>query len=150
MDKEVVSKIVAVLEEAEEFYVPVKKLWKELASQGYGLPLYDTFLEYLTKDRRFEVKEFEAIKYEDSEEMEELGFYSGPRVKLKTRKMTKEDIQRITLKHAQNMIDNLVKAYEARPEGLPSEGEDELIELMRKAKMLKDKMEDAFGEGDER
>lgn len=144
ISREVQEAIVAILEKAEDFYVPVKKIWKELKSQGYGLPAYEDFLKYLKKEKRFEVTEFKDSDFEDEKEMEKLGFYSGPRIKLKSRKITKEDMKRITLKHAQNVIDNLVKAYEVRPEDLSAEEEDELLELMLRAKKLKDKINQIF------
>jgi len=144
INRETQEIIISLLENAEDFYVPVKKIWKELNSQGYKIPNYDDFLGYLKKDKRFEVKEFKEIDFGDEEEMEELGFYSGARVKLRSRKITKEDMQRITLKHAQNVIDNLVKAYQVRPEDLTPDEEDELIELMRRAKNLKEKINEVF------
>lgn len=42
------------------------------------------------------------------------------------------------------MIDNLVKAYQVRPEDLSLDKEDELIEIMRKAKNLKERIGAAF------
>lgn len=143
ISKESQEAILAILEKAEDFYVPVKKIWKELNWQGHRLPNYNDFLKILKKDKRFEIKEFKELKFED-EETEELGFYSGARIKLRSRKITKEDIQRITLKHAQNVIDNLVKTYQTKPDNLPPEKEDELIELMRRAKRLKEKIEEIF------
>lgn len=144
ISREAQEVIISMLEKAEEFYVPVKKIWKELTSQGYKLTDCDAFLRTLKKDKRLEVKDFKETDFEDEEEMEEFGFYSGPRVKLKSRKLTKEDMQRITLKHAQSVIDNLVKAYEVKPQDLPPDKEDGLIELMRKAKNLKEKIGAAF------
>lgn len=147
ISKELQEALIAILEKAEDFYVPVKKIWKELNFQGHRLPDYNDFLKFLKKDRRFEVREFKGVEFEEDEkETEELGFYSGPRAKLRSRKITKEDMQRITLKHAQNVIDNLVKAYEVRPKDLPFEEEDELIELMQKAKELKEKISEMFEE----
>jgi hypothetical protein len=144
ISKEIKEIIVKMLERAEDFYVPVKKIWKELRSRGYELPNYNDFLTYLKRNKRFELREFKDIDYENEEEMEELGFYSGPRVKLKSRKITKEDMQRITLKHAQNVINNLVKGYQVKPEKLPADKENELIEIMKKAKELKEKINEAF------
>jgi hypothetical protein len=144
VSREAQEVIVSILEKTVDFYVPVKKIWKELSSQGYNLPNYDNFLRFLKKDKRFEVRKFKGQEFGDEEEMEELGFYSGPRVKLKSRKITKEDMQRIILKHAQNVIDNLVKVYQVKPEDLPSDKEDELIELMRRTKDLKEEIEETF------
>jgi len=137
ISKEAEDKILEMLNEAEDFYLPVKKIYKELNNAGYPLPEYKDFLNCLKKDKRFEWAEFEE---KEDKELEELGYYSGPRIKLKARKITKEDMERIVLKHAQNVIDNLVKAYEHRPEDLSSEEEDRLIELMIRAKKLKEEI----------
>jgi hypothetical protein len=144
ISKEAQEAIISILEKAEDFYVPVKKIWKELRSQGYELGEFDDFLRALKKDKKFEISEFKDQDLKDGKEMEELGFYSGPRVKLKSRKITKEDMERIILKHMQNMIDNLVKAYQVSPEDLSPEEEDKLIEIMRKAKDLKEKIKATF------
>ncbi|MEI8350259.1 MAG: hypothetical protein WCI77_08910 [Candidatus Omnitrophota bacterium] len=144
MEKEVLTKIITILKQAEDFYVPIKKLWKESSVNG-KFSSYDDFLYFFKKDHRFEVIETSASYDEDNgPDMEEAGFYTGPRVKLKSRKITKEDMQRIALRHAQNVIDNLIKAYEVKPQDLPHEKEDELIELMKKAKHLKENIDTAF------
>ena len=145
MDNKVLDRIVTMLETAEDFYVPVKKLWKELYQEGCVMFSYEDFIQKLDQDERFELRDFKKAWGDDEEaEMEELGYYSGPRIKLKARKITKEDIQRIALRHAKNTIDNLVKAYKVKPEDLPPEAEDELIELMRKSKELKEKIDTIF------
>ncbi len=148
MDKEALNRVLSMLEGAEDFYVPVKKIWKELSFQGYDLPQYNEFLDYLKKDKRFEIRRFKEVESEDEneEEMEKAGFYSGPRAKLRKRKITKEDMKRITLEHTQRVVGNLIKAYEVKPEDFPEDSEDQLIELMKRAKQLKEKIEEAFKE----
>ena len=93
ISREAQEVMISMLEKVEDFYVPVKKIWKELSSQGYNLPNYDDFLRFLKKDKRLEIKEFKEQEFEDEEEMKELGFYPGPKVKLKSRKLTKEDVR---------------------------------------------------------
>jgi len=146
MDQESLDKIISLLETAEEFYVPVKKLWKELRQDGFALPEYDAFVEELGKDERFEIGiDFKKAKEEwDDAEMETHGYFSGPRIKLKTREITKDDMQRVALKRAQYMIDNLVKTYQARPKDMSSKDEDALIEVMRKAKKMKEHLGSMF------
>ena len=148
ISKEAQEAIVFELEMAEDFYVPVKKLYKDLSDEGFALPGYESFLEFFKKDTRFEVQYFGTKKpnKKDQDSDEEAGYLgsSGEMVKLRSRKMTKEDMKQITLKHAQNVIENLVKAYEVQPDDLPAEKEDELLELMKKAKQLKEKVDEAF------
>lgn len=130
-----------ILEEAEDFYVPVKKIWKEMKAAGHEMPDPMELLAFFKKERRFEVMEKGALRHANEEEMEKLGFYSGPRVKLRSRKITKDDMMRILRRHAQNMIDNLVKAYGAKPEDLSADEEDTLIDAMRRAKHLKEQID---------
>lgn len=74
----------------------MKKLWKDLKEQGCDVPEVEEFEQCLRKDKRLEF--IDPSKDDDfdedlDEEMENLGFYSGARVKLKAREITKENFQ---------------------------------------------------------
>lgn len=149
MEKKVKDRIIDVLGAAEEIFVPVKKLLKDLGKEGCEVPTYEDFLQELRDDNRLEVMDFRKHWEEDEEDdMEDLGYYSGPRVKLRSREITREDIARNLERHNQRMLDNLVKAYEVRPDDFPEQSEDELIQTMQRAKEFKEKVEKLFDEGE--
>jgi len=129
---------------ADEFYVPVKKLWVELQrlAEMPRLPL-EEFTRLLEADERFEFEEgidfgegFPAeMQEEERASMEELGFYSGPRAKLKDREITREDLERILQGHTDNLLTALRGAWETRPQG-DQEAEDQLLDLLALAQRL--------------
>ena len=152
--KNLLDAIVPELESTPDFYVSARKLWKGLRGQPeLTVPDFAEFVALIRAEERFVVEETgEAPWEEDPDEtaqMEELGYYTGPRVRLASRVPTKEDMKRMVLKHAQKIIDNLIRAYDARPPDLPEEEEAQLFQAMIKAKKLKEEVEKAFEEGGE-
>ncbi|MBI4833911.1 MAG: hypothetical protein HY811_03715 [Planctomycetes bacterium] len=149
MKHTIVDMIIADLETAVDFFVPVKKLWETLRDENTpNMPTLEEFTELVKNDGRLVVQQFKEAPWEndpeETEEMESLDYYSGPRVRLKSRVPSKEDIARIIQQNAQKIIDNLIKAYQTRPKNLPEEEEKQLIQAMIKAKKLKDDLEKAL------
>jgi len=64
--------------------------------------------------------------------MEEVGWFSGPRVKLKNRTITAEYILQMISKHSAEALRNLVDAYDNRPEGLSAQAQTELFEAIER------------------
>lgn len=60
--------------------------------------------------------------------------------------LSKEEIKKKALAQAQSVIDNLKKAYEARPKDLPEDEEEKLLHLMKHAHELKEELEKMFKE----
>ena len=69
MDSKVLDRTVIILETAEDFYMPVKKLWKELHREGYVIPSYEGFIQKLNQDERFELRDFKKAWGDDEEEI---------------------------------------------------------------------------------
>jgi hypothetical protein len=78
----------------------------------------------------------EEERAEHIAEMESLGFFGGPRVKLASREITREHIARMIAKHTNNMLNALWSAYDVRPEDLDPEQDAELLDLIAQAKEL--------------
>ena len=148
MNKNLLEAIIPELETVPEFFVPIKKLWKGLPEKDIDTLSLEDFTALIREDKRFVIQEAHPAPWEDDleteEQMEELGYYTGPRVRLKSRVPTKEDMIRIISQHAQKVVNNLVKAYETRPKDLPEEEEGRLIDAMIKAKKLKEGIEKSF------
>ena len=139
----------SVLETDEEILVPVKKLWIEYSSHAPGA-LLEEFTRALEADERFDFMEgtdlteglgdwTEEEIAEHIAEMESLGFFGGPRVKLKSREITRDHVAKMIKKHTDNMLSALWGAYDVRPEDLE---DAELLDLIARAKELQLKLQE--------
>jgi hypothetical protein len=81
--------------------------------------------------------------------MEANGFYSGPRVKLKSREITLEHIARMIKKHNDRMEDSLRQARATLPDDLSEEDEGRLIDVMEKVKDLRRRLREIGLEEDD-
>lgn len=160
MNEAILDHVTDVLENDPDFYVPVKKLWRGLLAQGLtDSPAsdYDAFLAWLQEDERFEVEPSveEALgepppwEPEEEPEMEVLGFYLGPRVKLASRDMSIADLADILDHKTRDMMDALERAWEVRPED-DQQAEDLLIEALAAAQRLRRETLDALDEAMEK
>jgi hypothetical protein len=146
MEDRTITRTIEILEIEPDFFVPVKKLW--LMLQGEGLTP-DIELEDLHRaladDARFEftpgvghkegLEDDPELAEEMEREMEALGFYSGPRVKLVSREMTAEDIFAAMARSLTRMNEALQGAWEARPKG-DQETEDQLLDILAAGQKL--------------
>lgn len=142
MDERAMARVVEILETDPDFYVPVKKLWMMLQGEGLALDLdLEGFHAALVADGRFEfiegVNHSEGLEDDpDFEmEMEALGFFSGPRVKLASREITTEDVIAGLTRSLRQLNEALQSAWEARPADDP-EAEQMLREAMDLAEQL--------------
>jgi hypothetical protein len=75
--------------------------------------------------------------------MEEHGFYSGPRVKLKARQITREHVARMLKKHNDRMGWALQQARAAMPEDAGEAEEGTLIDAIQLARKLRRDLREA-------
>lgn len=140
----------SILETDEEILVPIKKLWTQYVARASDVSL-DDFTRALEADERFEFMEgtdptegledwTEEERAEHIAEMESLGFFGGPRVKLKSREITRDHVARMIAKHTDNMLNALWGAYDVRPEDLDPDKDAELLDLIARAKELQLKL----------
>lgn len=146
MDDHTINRIMSILETDPDFFVPVRKLWLMLQGEGLALDVEeDELYEWLQADGRFEFipgvdhtegfKDEPALAAEMEREMEALGFYSGPRVKLISREMTAADIFAGLARSLSQMNQALQNAWDARPEG-DTETEDQMLEILALSQKL--------------
>ncbi len=149
-----------ILESHEDIIVPVKKLWVEYCKKASGVSLED-FTRILRDDARFEFmpdvnpraarESVDAGESPESAgEMEEIGFFAGPRVKLRSRAITPAHIELMLKKHTDRMIASLWSAYDVRPADMSDAEEGDLMELIARAKELQLEIEDALREAKSR
>ena len=134
------------LERDTEIVVPIRRLWNQWRVQ-HAEPAYDEFEATVLADPRVQLMsgidqtenmEFETDADRDAwiQEMEDAGFFHGPRVKLAARELSAEHIAAQLKKHTDNMLKNLWAAYDIRPEDLTPEQEQQLLDLIAAAKEL--------------
>jgi len=123
----------------EEFIVPLKRLWLQAQAEGIDPDLsLEDFEQALAADGRFEF--YEGIDFgdgdpEERQAMEELGYFSGPRVRLLTREITAADMAGAIKRSTDRMMEALQEAWKLRPED-DEEAETELLELLAMAQKL--------------
>lgn len=156
------------LDEAERFLaadreiiVAVKKLWMEVsrmaAEQGFEVPSFPDFSAMLEGDPRFEFLPFHKNVTDDLEdpilhgdspdetEMEQMGFFSGDRVKLRSVTLTPQIMGNIIRSKVDRTVDALTKAWDLRPDG-DRETEDQLLEILARTQKLQKEVKSAFSE----
>ena len=126
MDTQTEQRLMEILETDPDFYVPIKKLWLMLQGEGLALDLeLEEFQAQLEADDRFEIEDFDdslpgdpEVVAEIERDLEAMGFFGGPRVKLASREMTAEDIMAGLLRSLQRMNEALRGAWETAPRGI--------------------------------
>jgi hypothetical protein len=146
MNNRMVSRVVEILETAPDFFMPVKKLWLRLQEEGLAQTIeLEDFHRMLLSDERFEftpgvdykegIEDTPELTQEMEPEMEALGFYSGPRVKLASREMTPEDVFAAMARNLAQMNAALQGAWETRPED-NQDVEDQLLDILAAGQRL--------------
>ncbi len=131
----------------EEFFIPLMRLCREIPPElADPPPAPEVLRSWIETDPRFEILRpsaepgdgGDAESAEEEEEMERLGYFKGPRVGLKNKRPSREEVLKIIQKHAGKLVEALQKAYAARPRGGGSsaEIEDQLLDLMQRAQTL--------------
>jgi hypothetical protein len=152
MDNHIMTRVIEILETDPDFFVPVKKLWLMLQGERLALNIeLQDFHRMLMADERFEFtpgtdysQEFEegpAYAEDMEREMEALGFYSGPRVKLISREMAAEDVFAAMARSLTRMNEALQGAWETRPED-DQEIEDQLLDILAAGQKLEREIQD--------
>lgn len=130
-----------ILVDEKDFIVPIKKIWLKLSLLGKAETLsFEEFSYMLQNDRRFEVFDDldstnETLFGNNKDDWEELGYYFGPRVMLKTRKPSRQEIGQILINKTEQIFDNLKKAWDLRPQD-DEEEEDQLLQALASTQKL--------------
>lgn len=144
---ELIQWVRAYLEQDEDIIVPIKKMWNEWYA-AQKTPSLAEFTRIVLSDGRIEEMQgvdhtgnMEGMSREEREEyerdMEAHGLYSGPRVKLKSRQITREHIARMLKKHNDRMEWALQQARAVLPEDASEADEGRLIDVIMRARKLR-------------
>jgi hypothetical protein len=145
MDSKILTRMTDLLQTDPDFFVPVKKLWLMLQAEGLELDL-EEFQQLLQEDERFEMTPGEDHRegFETDpkliKEMENLGIYTGSKIKLASREMTAEDIFTGMTRSLNRMNQALQNAWEARPPE-DQETEDQLLEILAAGQRLEQEIQ---------
>lgn len=130
---------------------------KQGKKQGFEIPSLADFTAMLEADTRFEFMpshppgddlfEGAAGKEQAVEEaeMENLGFYSGDRVKLRSIELTPEIIGDLIRRKVDMTMHALTQAWEKRPTD-DQEAEDQLLEILAKTQKLQREVKETFSD----
>lgn len=148
-----------ILASDKDVIIAVKKLWTEVTQAGgrqrFEVPGFPDFSAMLEGDPRFEFLPFHKSLTEDLEdpapiddspderEMEQLGFFSGDRVKLRSVKLSPQLLGTIIRSKVDRTMNALTKAWDMRPEG-DRETEDRLLEILAKTQKLQREVKRTF------
>jgi hypothetical protein len=138
MSSRIVGLAEQLLQEEHDFIVPIKKIWLKLSLMGELDEIqFEEFLIILQRDDRFDVFDsHENVLFnEQIENLEQIGFFVGPRVMLKSRKPNRKELGDILLKKTSLIFENLKKAWNLRQEKDEDE-EDQLLQALASTQKL--------------
>lgn len=151
MSEQLLNLTKKILAEEEDFIVPIKKIWLKLSLMGKVEKIsFEEFSQMLQSDERFEVfedndSETNNLFGNNKNDWEELGYYFGPRVMLKSRRPSRKEIGHILIKKTEQIFENLKKAWNLRPQG-EEEEEDQLLQALASTQKLLRTLEREFPE----
>lgn len=125
MPSEMLDWVYKCLLEDEDVIVPLKQLW----SRRYGLagePSFEEFARAVLGDGRFE----EVYSLEHDPQLEGLGYFTGPRVKLRSRNLTAQCVFRLVRKHNERVVQVLLRALEVLSEESQAGPDEDLSEAI--------------------
>jgi len=138
MSSRIVELAEQLLQEEHDFIVPIKKIWLKLSLMGELDEIqFEEFLLILQNDVRFDVFDSHEnmLFNEQIENLEQIGFFIGPRVMLKSRKPNRKELGDILLKKTSLIFENLKKAWNLRQEKNEEE-EDQLLQALASTQKL--------------
>lgn len=156
---EVLAWVQDYLARDEDIVVPIKKMWNEWHA-AHVAPSLEVFTAMVLADEQVEelgevdhTDDMEGLSAEELDEyvrdMEAQGYYSGPRVKLKSRELRLEHVARMLKRHNDRMEEALRQARAALPADVSEEEEGQLIEVMALAEELRRRLREVGLEADD-
>jgi hypothetical protein len=142
------GKIRRMLADDPDFYVPIRKLFAQLVDEWPGE--YPDFERAVRAEPGLVVEEAHDRDLEPGEarDLEKIGFYQGPRARLRERVPTYGDIMGILKRHTSRMLDSLGQAYGLAADQLSAEEEDMMLDLLQNAKQLRTAVEELGKKGE--
>ena len=140
MSSQITDIAVQVLQKETDFIVPIKKIWLTLSLMGMLDEVeFESFSIMIREDERFEVFDnYENDLLEDQiNSLEEMGFFMGPRVMLKSRRPSQKELGDLLLKKTILVYENLKSAWNSRDRNNLEEEDQLLYALASTQKLLR-------------
>jgi len=134
-------RILALITDQDNFIVPVRWVLRKLGPEA---PMGEAALtRFFESDARFQIFDGLDIEAEGGPitqfslaEQESMGIYQGPKVMLRDRVPSKEEIMAFLINKADQTYAALLRAWETRP-NKDGHAEDRLLDALAKAQKLK-------------
>jgi len=140
MNSQITDLAEQLLQNETDFIVPMKRIWLKLSLMGIIDDVaFESFSIMLKEDDRFEV--FENDEDELLEEqingLEEMGFFMGPRVMLKSRKPSRRELGTLLILKTTVIYEDLKSAWDRRDRSNQDEEDQLLYALASTQKLLR-------------
>jgi hypothetical protein len=136
-----------ILKNHEDVLVPVKEL-REILEKKYNIHSvsYDQMIHFIKEDNRFDFFSIPDYIYEDESipsemlatekhKIEEMGFFGGSRVKLKSVNLEMDKIVEILQRKVDGMMNVLINIWNNRPK-TDQNLEDKLLDVLARAQKI--------------
>lgn len=148
MNSQITDLAAQVLQKETDFIVPMKKIWLRLSLMGILDDVeFESFSIMMREDERFEVfdNDENELRGDQIDSLEEIGFFMGPRVMLKSRKPSRQELGILLLKKTALIYDNLKNAWNERNKN-NSDEEDQLLYALASTQKLIRALKNEFPE----
>lgn len=151
MNSQITDLAEQLLQKETDFIVPIKKIWLKLSLLGKVDRIeFESFSFMLRADDRFEVfdNDENELFEEQVDSLEEIGYFMGPRVMLKSRKPSRKEMGNLLIKKTALIYANLKNAWEMRDKNNEDE-EDQLLNALASTQKLLKAIKNEFPESNE-
>ncbi|NOY77587.1 MAG: hypothetical protein GXO76_06935 [Calditrichaeota bacterium] len=149
MEEELLNQVIRFLKGEKDFVVAAKKIWKHMVALPKWRNLdFEDFVDILKQSPELDVigdmneNPFKGAGLTDEEtqeeirKMEELGYYFGPSVVLKSHVPTPQELAGFLGSKIDQAYHDLLKVWDNRPKNDP-ESEDHLLEILAEVQRLR-------------
>ena len=140
MNSQITDLAVKVLQKEKDFIVPMKKIWLTLSLMGELDEIeFESFAIMIREDERFEIfdNQDNELLEEHINNLDELGFFMGPRVMLKSRRPSRKELGDLLIRKTNLIFDNLKNAWNVRNKYDEKEEDQLLYALANTQKLLR-------------
>lgn len=140
MDSQITDLAAKVLQKEKEFIVPVKRIWLTLSLMGVLDEIeFESFSIMLREDERFEIfdNQDNDLLEDHINGLEEIGFFMGPRVMLRSRRPTRKELGDLLIRKTNLVFENLKSAWSVRDKYDEKEEDQLLYALANTQKLLR-------------
>jgi hypothetical protein len=132
MPSRMIEWVAEQLDVDERIIVPLRELWNDWQSLGAAVD-FPRFARAVLEDHRIE----EVYSIDLDSQIESVGSFSGPRVKLRSREITERCVLRLIRSHHERVIEALCRAVEILREDPSFEGKGELSHAIQMLSALR-------------